>query len=203
MNYVKDSKNSYLRKRELRMKNLFRLYLGLQQLIYRPYINVAVIMVIVLFALGWIYKDRLIIMENLSPISHIIMQHCTSITLVLLELLSFYEIIQKLGEMAARHDESCLIVAFKASDLQNGYPILITKKKIKNTDVTVREFYTNISMSRWREMQEEISDAMNIHFVTPYMEYGGKNKDNGKRIIIYTAPTRKATRKEILYDTEI
>ena len=43
---------------------------------------------------------------------------------------------------------------------------------------------------------------MNIHVLTE-IEYGGKKNDNGNRIILYTAPTRKRTDRGQLYDSEL
>lgn len=93
------------------------------------------------------------------------------------------------------------MVAFSAKDLRNGCPILINKRKIRATDVTVREFYSNIPYDVWIEKKEAIADAMNVHFIEE-IQYGGKSNNNGKIIVIKTAKGRKPTNRGILYDEE-
>ena len=41
-----------------------------------------------------------------------------------------------------------------------------------------------------------------LHFVKPDFEYGGKNKDNGKLIVMYSKKGRKPLEREVLYDEE-
>lgn len=97
-----------------------------------------------------------------------------------------------------------MIVAFKPTDLNHGFPILISRRKMKGVDnVTIREFYTYIPKKRWEEMQEEIADCMNITFVSPYIEYGGKHRNKGNRIIIYSVPNRKFKKRGALYDEKL
>ena len=54
-------------------------------------------------------------------------------------------------------------------------------------------------MNLWVERQEEIADAMNIHFVQNF-RYGGKS--NGNRIVMYSAEGREASSRGVLYDEE-
>lgn len=87
-------------------------------------------------------------------------------------------------------------------DLENGSPILFSHKKIKKGDsvVSIREFYSTIPMERWEKNKEAIADLLNISFVSPYLERGGKNRNKGKRIIIYSVPDRKLKERGLLYD---
>lgn len=112
-------------------------------------------------------------------------------------------LLETIGTLTARKDEGNLTLALKEQDLRNGVPLLIKKKKIKGTDVTVREFYSNIPFHTWIESKEAIADSMNVHFVEPAIEYGGKKKNNGKRIVIYTAKGRKPVKRGELYDEEL
>ena len=43
---------------------------------------------------------------------------------------------------------------------------------------------------------------MNLHFVNPDLEYGGKNKDKGKLIVMYSKKGRKPPERGVLYDEE-
>ena len=73
---------------------------------------------------------------------------------------------------------------------------------IKGTGVTVREFYSPIPYKTWVEKQDAIADAMNVHFVEE-IKYGGKNNNDGNKIIIKTAKGRKNTEQGVLYDEEL
>ena len=95
------------------------------------------------------------------------------------------------------------MMAFSEKDLRYGAPLLLRSKRIKGTRVSVKEFYSRIPLQTWIEKKDAISDNMNIHLVSPYMEYGGKRGDNGNYIRIYTAPGRKRPERGTLYDTEI
>lgn len=119
----------------------------------------------------------------------------------LIPALLILALLERIGELTARRDEAKLMVAFSANDLRNGCPILISKKKAKGTDVTVREFYSNIPYDVWIEKKEAVADAMNVHFVEE-IQYGGKNNNNGKRIVIKTAKGRKPADRGVLYDEE-
>lgn len=101
--------------------------------------------------------------------------------------------------MTARKDEADLYEAFGSQERRNGCPVLMDKKRIKGSRVTMREFYSNIPLKAWIERQEEIADSMNIHFVEN-LKYGGKS--NGKRIVMYTAQGRETTARGKLYDEE-
>ena len=65
-------------------------------------------------------------------------------------------------------------LAFTGQDLRNGYPVMMKKSKDRKTGVIIRVFYSQIPMERWRKYKEAIADCMNLHFVKPDFEYGGK-----------------------------
>jgi len=75
----------------------------------------------------------------------------------------------------------------------------MNKKKVKSTDVVIREYYSCIPYNSWREKKDSIADAMNVHFVEE-IQYGGKA--DGNRIVIKTARGRKLDKREALYDEE-
>ena len=104
--------------------------------------------------------------------------------------------------MTAKRDEYNLALAFTEQDLRNGCPVLIRKRTDRKTRVTTRVFYSNIPMERWKERKKYIADSMNLHFVKPDLEYGGKKKDNGKLIVMYSTKGRKPPERGGLYDGE-
>lgn len=118
---------------------------------------------------------------------------------VIVPLILVWGLVDVIGTLTARKDEALIQMAFKENERRNGSPILIYKRKDKKTGVTVREWYSPIPMNLWVERQEEIADAMNIHFVQNFC-YGGKS--NGNRIVMYSAEGREASSRGVLYDEE-
>lgn len=193
-------KSEYLHKKYKRIKRYLRFRLGVQQLIFKPYLNSLIVAVLVGFILFW--KDKSDLYSHTPKLILPIWRSMVHILGISVFLFLFVFIVYMIGELTARRDESDLIIAFNEKDLQNGCPILMKKIQDKKTEVTIREFYSNTSLKRWLENKNEIEDSMNVHFVTPHIEYGGKNRDNGKRILLYTAKGRNRTERGMLYDRE-
>lgn len=201
MNHIKE--DTYLRARRNRIKLYFRLGLGLRQLISRPYNNVVPLLLILLFSELWKYKGVLFPLKAAPAPLLPIFQHTFSVAVILIPLTFLMGFLEFLGNMTARRDEADLMIAFTEKDLRNGYPLLISRKKIKGTNVTIREFYSNIPLKTWIDRKEELADQMNVRFVEPCIEYGGKRNDNGNRIRLYTTPGRKRSERGNLYDNEL
>lgn len=193
----------YIEKKRETIEQFLRIYTGLQQLFYRPYYNLLVLGLVGLFFVIWKSKDKFYSVITIPEIIEPIYQQFISVMLIIIFGLLILALIKQIGMWFARNDESALIIAFKPADLRNGYPILISKKRVKGTRVVKREFYTKIPKHRWEELQEEIEDSMNVSFVTPNVEYGGKNKDKSYRMVIYSTPTRNYKERGTLYDDEL
>lgn len=200
MSHIKDDIS--IRARRNRIKLYLRLGLGLRQLVYRPYNNIVPLLLVLLFAELWKYKEVLFPLKAIPLPLLPIFQHTLSIAVILIPIIFFMGFLEFLGNMTAWRDETNLIIAFTEKDLRNGHPLLISRKKVKGTNVTIREFFSNIPMKVWIERKEELADQMNVHFVEPCIEYGGKKSDNGNRIRLYTAPGRKRPERGDLYDDE-
>lgn len=196
--------DAYIKRVTKRKIILLRLYVGLQQLVYRPYYNIVLVVLFVLYAIIWKYRKVLFGLKYIPMMIEQIVECSVSVMLVFAFILLLVLCVEKIGELSAQRDEASLIVAFKPLDLKHGFPILISRRKMKGTDnVTIREFYTYIPKKRWEEMQEEIADCMNVTFVAPYIEYGGKYRNKGNRIIIYSVPNRKFKKRGVLYDEKL
>lgn len=194
------NKYEYLSKRYRRIKRSLRMGLGIQQLIFKPYLNA--LLAVALFFFMFFWKNKANLYANAPKFILPLWRGIVHIFGVSAFIFLLVFIIYMIGELTARFDESNLIIAFSENDLRNGCPILMRKKQDKETGVTVREFYSNTPFKRWVDSKDEIADSMDIHFITPDIEYGGKNKDNGKRIVLYTARGRKPTERGVLYDEE-
>jgi hypothetical protein len=197
MNY---QKNSYLEQQWNRAKLFSRLRLGLLKLKTRPYTIIPIVLSI--FILSGIWKNKKIFaLKIASQQLSSIYQYTLCILIVILPLTFLIGYIHFLGELSAKRDESCLISAFNPEELRNGYPLLMSYHKIKGTNVTVKEFHSNIPLDTWKANQSSICHSMNIYLVE--LEYAGKRKINSKRICLYTAPGRKRPERGVLYDDEL
>lgn len=193
--------NQYLINRANRIKIWLRLRLGINQLIYKRIWNSLWLLVGLVTAISVRVKIELLELLKLPQTPDFILNISLTMLIILITIIAVFEILKAIGELTARKDEAALIIAFSAKDLRSGHPILMNKRKIKGTGVTVREFYSNIPYDVWIANKEVIADSMNVHFVEE-IKYGGKGNNNGKRIILTTAKGRKSTDKGILYDDE-
>lgn len=193
--------NTYNIRRKNQIKQLMRLKLGFNQLIHKPILNLLWLLVCFVTAIIIVLKNELTEIINIPQLIEPIFNIALNIFVFLIPIIMIFAILEYIGEYTARRDEAKLMVAFSAKDLRNGCPLLVNKRKIRGTDVTVREFYSNIPYDVWIEKKEAIADAMNVHFVEE-IQYGGKGNNNGKIIVIKSAKGRKPTDRGILYDEE-
>lgn len=193
--------NHYFITQKNRRKQLLRIRLGFFQFVHKPVLNLLWLFVVAFTVVITILKNEIVEITNIPPIIKPIFNITINLFVFLIPALLILALLERIGELTARRDEAKLMVAFSAKDLRNGCPILISKKKAKGTDVTVREFYSNIPYDVWIEKKEAVTDAMNVHFVEE-IQYGGKNNNNGKRIVIKTAKGRKPADRGVLYDEE-
>lgn len=189
----------YIEQRRNRKKLRLILRLGILQMIHKPLLNFLLLPIIAGTVFIWIKKDIVCTLFDVPQILFPIYKYSILILAVLLPLLFLLAVIETIGNISARKDEADLHEAFDSQELRNGCPVLMDKKRIKGSNVTMREFYSNIPMKTWIERQEEIADSMNVHFVEK-LRYGGKS--DGKRIVMYTAKGRETTVRGKLYDEE-
>lgn len=190
----------YIHRRENGRKQRLRIRLGILQMIYKPLLSLLLLPIIVGTIFLWIKKDIAFSVFDVPQMLFPIYKYSVLLIEVLLPIILIFAVIEIIGNVTARKDEADLQNAFNKQELRNGCPILMNKRRIKGSNVIMREFYSNIPMRTWLERQEDIADAMNVHFVEELC-YGGKS--NGKRIVMYTAQGRKITSRGTLYDEEL
>lgn len=191
----------YLEQKRNRIKQFYRIRLGILQLIHKPIFAILLIPIAVMTILFWLEKDKFYSIFEIPKFLFPIYQYSINIIAVLIPLLTFLALLDFIGNLTARKEESALEEAFNTQQLRNGCPILINKKRIKGTNVTIREFYTSIPLKIWQENQDTICDCMNVHIVEK-IRYGGRYNANGRRVIMRTAPSRKTKERSSLYDDE-
>lgn len=194
-----DINNQYIQQKWNRKRNFCHWKLGIMQMIQLPLLNILLLPIIALTLIIWVNMDYAFtvfdVPKSILPIYTVIIKAFG----VLIPLLLVWVMIDAIGTIIARKDEALMQMAFEEKELRNGSPILMYKRKDKKTGVTIREWYSPIPMKLWVEHQEEIADAMNIHFIQNF-RYGGKS--NGSRIVMYSAEGREATARGVLYDEE-
>lgn len=186
--------------RRTRMKLWLRVRLGVLQMIHMPILIILLAPLAVFTVLLWKVKDSALAMVEVPKILLPIWECSIYFIVIMFPIFILLFLLESIGNHTAEKDEMNLEEAFDKRDLRNGCPILINKKRVKNSDVIMREFYSSIPMRVWVEKQDDIADSMNIHFVEP-LRYGGKNL-NGRRIVMYTTSGRKPASRGILYDDE-
>lgn len=196
---MKDMNNQYIQNRHNRMKNSGHWRLAIGQIKQYPLLLILTILIIALAIIIWVKMDFVFsvfdVPKMLLP-AYIVTVKALG---VIFPVLLLWGLVDVIGTLNAQKDEALIQMAFKEKELRNGSPILIYKRKDKKTGVTIREWYSPIPMNLWVERQEEIADAMNIHFVQNF-RYGGKS--NGNRIVMYSAEGREAISRGVLYDEE-
>lgn len=188
-----------------RKKNLYRIKLGINQMINHPLLNMIWLLFIVLSILFLIVMNKLEIMiEFVVPIviAKKIIIITVKIATVLLIVLSVFAILSLVGEIYAKQDETNVSLALSGKkNISEFPPILVRKKRIKFTTVTEREFYSSIPLSEWEEKQEAICDRLNVHMVGK-MQYGGNKHNNGNLIYFMSASDRIPEYKGEIVDDE-
>lgn len=190
---------TYLQRRRKRKEQWFHILLGMRQMAYKPLLNLLFLPIIIGAVFLWLRRDLAFSFFSVPQLFFPIYKYAVLLTAILLFSIALLAVIEIVGILTARKDEADVAEAFEFRELRNGCPILMNKKRIKGSNVTMREFYSNIPMETWVKRQEAIADSMNVHFVEP-LRYGGKA--NGRRIIMYTAPGRKTMGRGNLYDEE-
>lgn len=186
--------------RHNRKKQQYRFTLGIQQLWNYPLLN----LVWVLFAGGVVFlvmaERKYIASVEVYPIFETIFSVCMTAITIIFPIICAIGIVQFIGFCFAIKDEADLEIVFgDKRDVKNQPPMLISKKKDRNSGVTKREFYTTIPMERWQERKEAICDRLDVHLIGD-ITYGGKKKNKGNHIYFESAKGRNPKERGVLYD---
>lgn len=185
-----------------RKKQWLRIRLGILQMIYNPVLNVLLLPILFLTILLWMKKDWLLNMFDVFAILLPVWKYSIDFCLILFPIMLLVIMIESIGSLAAVKDEEKLQKAFEEYDLRNGCPTLVNKKRIKNTDVIMREFYSEIDIETWKRREKQILHQFNAHY-SKEVENGGKDNNNRKIIRTYMAPGAKSKNRGEAYDEEL
>lgn len=190
-------KEAYLSRQHNRKKQMLRFKLGVSQLMNIPLLNLLWVLIAGFAVLLIFHKDKLMSGFNVPHILAPAFEFAMNFAVIILPVILSLYLIEIIAEKTAIRDEANLILVFDSKVLKAGHPILISKKKVKGTDVIVREFFTYIPYNTWIEYKDAIADVMNVHFVEE-IQYGGNH--DGNRIVLKTAKGRKAIQRDVMYD---
>lgn len=194
----------YNEQRYRRKKQMFRIAVGIQMMIFHPVLNI----IWLAFAIG----VRFFVMGVKWIVTHIevypllipVFKWCMGVITLFCPILCAVAILQFIGYLVAVKDEADLSIVFEErKEIKSQPPILMYKRRDRKSGVTKRIFSTVIPLESWQKKQEEICDRMNCHLVgTKGITYGGRNNDNGNRIVIESAKGRKMKGRGVLYDDD-
>jgi hypothetical protein len=190
--------NKYTSNRRSRLKEFSRVRLGVMQMIYMPILNLLLIPILMIAVIIWREKNNGIQLVDMPALMIPFLQFVVDFLSVSIPLLLLAGLFVTIGNITAQKDEADLEEAFTSQDLRNGCPILVFKKRIRGTEVTVREFHSSIPLNIWIDRMDAIADSMNISFV----EKIGYGRSNGRRIVIHTIPGREIKSRGKLYDED-
>lgn len=188
----------YNEERLTRKKNMYRCKLGFLQCFNYPVLNLIWVIVAIGGALLFQYRSFLLSSFTLSvPFKNMFdMSINFGISILLFFLILF--ILQNIGELSARKDESFIKSALRKDNLHDSYAILSYKMNNRKTRTVLRVFYTNVPKKYWIENQDSILDLLNVHLVKEIDYY----KSNGNFIALETIKGRIPKEAGVLYDEQ-
>lgn len=188
----------YLEKYNLReynrKKSVFRLKLGIQQIILKPLLSFLILLPIIsAFLLNYIGK-RFLTLFSVAEILNPIFSFCLNFVTVVLPIVFAVYILQTIGEIVAKKYESKISMCFD-KQLKNGSPVLVSKKQNKNS-ITL-EWFAFIPKYIWEERQAYIADIFNARIIS--IDYGKK----ANRIVITAVKGKTSNSEGVIYDETI
>lgn len=198
-NIARQSKILAQRRRNRAILRL-RLWSGIKDAVTKPQKGILILLLCAAFVSIWNVRNKLVPFHSDIPLLSTIWGYIIAVFLPLIFLLLLMGLLSLLGTpFRAKAVENSLLQIGLATRYDHP-PALISRKRIKGTDVSIMTFYSlGVDKERWKKESEAIQDALNIHFVEP-IRYGGKNRN---MIVITAAPGAETHREDVLYDDEI
>lgn len=180
-----------------RKKQWFRIILGAKQFILYPILNVLwalpLISGFLLYQLKNLYLKAFAVEEILQPI----FSFCLILIIFIIPIVLIVFLLQTVAEFSARKDESKILMCFNKKQLENGAPLLISKKHGKNKNIIARTFFSYIPKHIWEEQQAYIEDIFNVRIIG--IEYGKR----ANTIVLTTVKGRKSNIEDRIYDETV
>ena len=189
--------DEYNSKKYYQKKQLFKVKIGFQQFVLYPFLNLLwalpLISGILLNQLKIFYFRVFSVAEILRPIFKFSLNFAT----VIIPIALIFLVLQTVAEFSTRKDEGKILMCFSKKQLENGAPILISKRQGRSKNILIRTFYTYIPLHIWQEQQQYIEDIFNVRIIS--LEYGKR----ANTIVLKTAKGRKSNIEDKIYDETI
>ena len=189
-------KNNYLEQRRNRVKLGARIKLGGMKIIQTPVLGVVFLCMMVMVIYVMKYLNSLWNWDMLPNILLLPSKYAFLFVKILVPIIFASALLESVGKLTAMKDEMDIQEAFAKDELRNGCPILLKKKKVRGSKVTMREWYSAIPLHVWNERRTDISDSMNIQIV----EELNYSKGNGRKIVMYSVRGREKISRGELYE---
>lgn len=180
-----------------RKKQCFRIKLGIQRFIISPALNIFWVLPLISYLLLNQLKNYYLEVFSVAEIMRPIFEFSLTVATVIIPIALFILILQTVAEFTARKDESKAAMCFNKKQIENGTPILVSKKRGKNKNILVRTFYTYIPLHIWKEQQAYIDDIFNVRTIG--IDYGKR----ANTIVLTTTKGRKSNIEDKIYDESI
>lgn len=187
--------NNYNARDYERKKQRYRLKLGIQQFITYPVLNIVWLLPLLsVFLLNYLRKvffSAFSVAKILKPT----FSFCLLFLTIILPILITIFILETSGKLKAISDESKVEMCFEKKQLENGKPILVSKKQDKNIITT--EWFSYIPKHIWDEKQSNIADIFNVRIIS--IDYGKK----ANRIVLTAVKGKTSNSEGAIYDETI
>ena len=180
-----------------RKKRLSRIKLGIQRFVLCPVLNVLWVLPLSCALLLNGLKNYYLEAFSVAEIMRSIFEFSLIVATVIIPFALVFLILETVAEITARKCESKAALCFNKKHLENGSPILISKKRGKNKNIVIRTFFTYIPLHIWQEQQPYINDIFNVRTVG--IDYGKK----ANTIVLTTAKGRQSKVENKIYDETI
>ena len=162
----RDAANSSYESRRARAKMRYRCGMGAKQLIRKPWKNIPVLVLVILFVIAW--KMRGVIISHFTAIPFMVPLATVAVSafIPLFFLLLVGVLLSTLGRpRRGKEIEDDVASAFKIKDEDNyKAPFLISKEPVKGSDATVYVFHSRwLDLDHWNKNREAILWALNAH----------------------------------------
>lgn len=180
-----------------RKKQWYRIKLGVQRFVICPAFNILWVLPLASGILLNKLKNYYLGVFSVAEIMRPFFEFSLIVATITIPIALIFLILQTVAKISARKDEGKTVMCFNKKQLENGTPILISKKQGKNKNILIRTFYTYIPLHIWKERQAYIDDILNVRTID--IEYGKR----ANTIVLTTAKGRKSNIEDKIYDETI
>lgn len=178
-----------------RKKQIFRCRLGIEQIILKPFLSVFFLLPIISIFLLNCIKTKFLTVFSVAEMLKPVFAFCLNFVTVVLPFVFAVYIIQTIGELSAKKYEAKICICFDKKQLENGTPVLVSKKQDKNA--ITAEWFSYIPKYIWEEKQNYIADIFNVRIIS--INYAKR----ANRIIISAIKGKTSNSNGVIYDETI